>query len=289
MYKCPNKNLPEWKELERVVPEVAYTVWDLNNGYGIDKAPNGESSILFQDLLDHFDGNREAAIKTKVMIYSTSYKTWSNDRDLDTNGEPIIQDVISSPNITYNPEDFTPISQEDMRVINEVTKLYEKIQKGLKDRLNSIKRYTVKNPKVWNQLQTTIQQLANSETEEGIYQFLQHIDESINDSIKFLSKPTKNISAKQIRQLSNDYIGFYKPLMDDIIYLFDTTDIFKDKPNYDTIKELANTLSQQIDSVNNKFINVLKSKGYSMLQQYLTELGMPQNMIQDTINWLDVR
>ena len=287
MYKCPNKNLPEWKELERVVPEVAYTVWDLNNGHGIDKAPNGEPSILFQDLLDHFDGNREAAIKAKVMIFSTSYKTWSNGKDLDANKEPIISDVISSPSVTYNPEDFTPIPQEDMRVINEVTKLYEKIQKGLKDRLNSIKRYTVKNPKVWNQLQTVIQQLANSETEEGIYQFLQHIDESINDSIKFLSKPTKNISAKQIRQLSNDYIGFYKPLMDDIIYLFDTTDIFKDKPNYDTIKELANTLSQQIDSVNNKFINVLKSKGYSMLQQYLTELGMPQNMIQDTINWLD--
>lgn len=287
MYKCPNKNLPEWKELERVVPEVAHTVWDLNNGHGIDKAPNGEPSILFQDLLDHFDGDREAAIKAKVMIFSTSYKTWSNGKDLDANKEPIITDVISSPSVTYNPEDFTPIPQEDMRVINEVTKLYEKIQKGLKDRLNSIKRYTVKNPKVWNQLQTTIQQLANSETEEGIYQFLQHIDESINDSIKFLSKPTKNISAKQIRQLSNDYVGFYKPLMDDIIYLFDTTDIFKDKPNYDTIKELANTLSQQIDSVNNKFINVLKSKGYSMLQQYLTELGMPQNMIQDTINWLD--
>lgn len=586
MYKCPNKNLPEWKELERVVPEVAYTVWDLNNGYGIDKAPNGEPSILFQDLLDHFDGDREAAIKTKVNVFSNEFKSWFDNRSItflkqdngsidylfstnpelekvgtkdeykqylntifpnskvsevywhgtdsdfsegiqntkkgkgsgapetkgemyfnrqpwaslqyisginrkipdkdgynnwvklwwelkeilgngrmqnddwksivigpdirqeipnkkgvfnrneggengsflkerkarygyenksdkeffeevfgirygkdtfqdwvnnnanifrqiwntkqvkkgmypvllniqnpiveqnqntyyeeerklmtsakqnnndsiisnssknefnsdvivmlypqkdvhilgtyqdiqqfkewkktsnaskivDENGEPLLSELLSSSTVTYNPEDFTPIPQEDMRVINEVTKLYEKIQKGLKDRLNSIKRYTVKNPKVWNQLQTTIQQLANSETEEGIYQFLQHIDESINDSIKFLSKPTKNISAKQIRQLSNDYIGFYKPLMDDIIYLFDTTDIFKDKPNYDTIKELANTLSQQIDSVNNKFINVLKSKGYSMLQQYLTELGMPQNMIQDTINWLD--
>lgn len=586
MYKCPNKNLPEWKELERVVPEVAYTVWDLNNGYGIDKAPNGEPSILFQDLLDHFDGDREEAIKTKVKVFTNEFKNWFNNRSVtflkqdngsidylfstnpelekvgtkdeykqylntifpnskvsevywhgtdsdfsegiqntkkgkgsgapetkkemyfnrqpwaslqyisginrkipdkdgynnwvklwwelkeilgngrmqnddwksivigpdirqeipnkkgvfnrneggengsflkerkarygyenksdkeffeevfgirygkdtfqdwvnnnanifrqiwntkqvkkgmypvllniqnpiveqnqntyyeeerklmtsakqnnndsiisnssknefnsdvivmlypqkdvhilgtyqdiqqfkewkktsnaskivDENGEPLLSELLSSSTVTYNPEDFTPIPQEDMRVINEVTKLYEKIQKGLKDRLNSIKRYTVKNPKVWNQLQTTIQQLANSETEEGIYQFLQHIDESINDSIKFLSKPTKNISAKQIRQLSNDYIGFYKPLMDDIIYLFDTTDIFKDKPNYDTIKELANTLSQQIDSVNNKFINVLKSKGYSMLQQYLTELGMPQNMIQDTINWLD--
>lgn len=586
MYKCPNKNLPEWKELERVVPEVAYTVWDLNNGHGIDKAPNGEPSILFQDLLDHFDGDREAAIKTKVNVFSNEFKSWFDNRSVtflkqdngsidylfstnpelekvgtkdeykqylntifpnskvsevywhgtdsdfsegiqntkkgkgsgapetkkemyfnrqpwaslqyisginrkipdkdgynnwvklwwelkeilgngrmqnddwksivigpdirqeipnkegvfnrneggengsflkerkalygyenktdkeffeevfgirygkdtfqdwvdnnakvfrqiwntkqvkkgmypvllnvqnpiieenqntyyeeqrglmtsakqnnndaiisnrsknefnsdvivmlypqkdvhilgtyqdiqqfkewkktsnaskivDENGEPLLSELLSSSTVTYNPEDFTPIPQEDMRVINEVTKLYEKIQKGLKDRLNSIKRYTVKNPKVWNQLQTVIQQLANSETEEGIYQFLQHIDESINDSIKFLSKPTKNISAKQIRQLSNDYIGFYKPLMDDIIYLFDTTDIFKDKPNYDTIKELANTLSQQIDSVNNKFINVLKSKGYSALQQYLTELGMPQNMIQDTINWLD--
>lgn len=586
MYKCPNKNLPEWKELERVVPEVAYTVWDLNNGHGIDKAPNGEPSILFQDLLDHFDGDREEAIKTKVKVFTNEFKNWFNNRSVtflkqdngsidylfstnpelekvgtkdeykqylntifpnskvsevywhgtdsdfsegiqntkkgkgsgapetkkemyfnrqpwaslqyisginrkipdkdgynnwvklwwelkeilgngrmqnddwksivigpdirqeipnkkgvfnrneggengsflkerkarygyenksdkeffeevfgirygkdtfqdwvnnnanifrqiwntkqvkkgmypvllniqnpiveqnqntyyeeerklmtsakqnnndsiisnssknefnsdvivmlypqkdvhilgtyqdiqqfkewkktsnaskivDENGEPLLSELLSSSTVTYNPEDFTPIPQEDMRVINEVTKLYEKIQKGLKDRLNSIKRYTVKNPKVWNQLQTTIQQLANSETEEGIYQFLQHIDESINDSIKFLSKPTKNISAKQIRQLSNDYIGFYKPLMDDIIYLFDTTDIFKDKPNYDTIKELANALSQQIDSVNNKFINVLKSKGYSMLQQYLTELGTPQNMIQDTINWLD--
>lgn len=68
-----------------------------------------------------------------------------------------------------------------MRVINEVTKLYEKIQKGLKDRLNSIKRYTVKNPKVWNQLQTTIQQLANSETEEGIYiNSYSRFDESID-------------------------------------------------------------------------------------------------------------
>lgn len=287
MYKCPNKNLPEWKELERVVPEVAYTIWDMNDGHGIDKAPNGEPSILFQDLLTHFNNDRDVAIREKAKIFSSTYTEWSKDKVLDENGEPFLTDVISSPTVTYDSTEFTPIPQEDMRVINEVTKLYEKIQKGLKDRLNSIKRYTVKNPKVWNQLQTTIQQLANSETEEGIYQFLQHIDESINDSIKFLSKPTKNISAKQIRQLSNDYVGFYKPLMDDIIYLFDTTDIFKDKPNYDTIKELANTLSQQIDSVNNKFINVLKSKGYSMLQQYLTELGMPQNMIQDTINWLD--
>ena len=65
MYKCPNKNLPEWKELEKVVPEVAYTIWDMNNGHGIDKAPNGEPSILFDNLIQKL-GNREEAIKAKL-------------------------------------------------------------------------------------------------------------------------------------------------------------------------------------------------------------------------------
>jgi hypothetical protein len=51
MIKCPNKNLSEWKELEETVPNMAYVIWNENNGYGIDKAPNGEPSILFQDLL----------------------------------------------------------------------------------------------------------------------------------------------------------------------------------------------------------------------------------------------
>lgn len=286
MYKCPNKNLPEWKELERVVPEVAYTIWDMNNGYGIDKAPNREPSILFQDLLDHL-GDRNEAIKAKAMIYSTSYQTWSSGKTLDVNGEPFFSDVISSPSVTYNPDDFTPISQEDMRVINQVTKTYDRIQKGLKDRLNSVKRYTVKNPKVWNQLQAIIQQLSNSETEEGMYQFMMHINDSIEASIKFLEKPIADINTRQIKQLSNDYIDFYKPLMDNIIYLIDTTDIFKDNPNYDDIKSLALQLSQQLESVNNRFNNVRKAKGYSILEQYLTEQGMPQSMIQDTINWLD--
>lgn len=287
MYKCPNKNLPEWKELERVVPEVAYTIWDMNDGHGIDKAPNGEPSVLFQDLLTHFNNDRDAAIREKAKIFSSTYTEWSKDKVLDENGEPFLTDVISSPTVTYDSTEFTPISQDDMRVINEVSRLYDKIQKGLKDRLNSIKHYTVKNPRVWNELQTVIQKLSNSETEQGILQFLNHVDESLNDSIKFLEKPVDSINARQIRQLSKDYVGFYKPLMDNIIYLLDTTDIFKDKPDYNYIKELATNASQQMDSINNRFSNVLKSKGYSVLQQYSSELGMPQSMIQDAINWLD--
>ena len=296
MYKCPNKNLPEWKELERVVPEAAYTIWDLNNGHGLDKAPNGEPSKLFSDLLNHLSGNRDAALREKAKIFTESYKTWFGDwlsnpdnltKQLDGNKEPLIQDVVSASTVTYNPEDIKQLSEDDTRVINEVTKTYDTILKGLKSRLKSIKRYTQQNPKLQNQLTQLITKLSNAETECGILEFIQHLSESITDSINFLNKPISEINARQIRQLSNDYVGFYKPLLDNLMYLLDTTDIFKDKPEYNDIKNVITQLSQQMNSVNNRFMNVLKSKGYAQLQSYLASLGMPQNMIQDTINWLD--
>lgn len=440
MFKCPNKNLPEWKELEKVVPEVAYTVWDMNNGYGIDKAPNGEPSILFKDLLQYHKGNREEAIKSKVIIYSNKFKTddesnyfnlnsidtskvdiqvydrektlgfknkalkisikgqpakgwfelvkdneygqfsvhfktatektgvttlsdgteiqpstkeersilwqqlynaipngatvstWgslsaeglhaidklgnfngmvktgerqvikkkTNDQvnipiytkndntAVDQNGEPIINSVLQQQSsIILLPDDFNHISEEDIRVLNNISNVYVDIQRGLKNRLNSVKKYSTKNPKVWSQLQSIIQKLSNSEVEQGILQFMQHIEESINESINFLNKPIDSINARQIRQLSQDYVGFYKPLVDDIVLLMDTTDIFKDFAEYATIQEQADLLQRQLTRVNNRFINILKQKGYKYIREYLKEQGMPSSMIQDTINWLD--
>lgn len=287
MYKCPNKNLPEWKELEKVVPEVAYTIWDMNNGHGIDKAPNGEPSILFQNLLKEFEDDRDRAIRTKARIFSKSFQDSIANYTLDENGEPYIQDIIKDDTVTYDSADYVIPSDDELRTLKEISDVYTKIQKGLKDRLNAIKRYSSKNPKVWRDLQNLIQKLSNSETEQGIIQFLEHVRDSLKDSQNFLSKPIDEINAKQIRQLSNDYVGFYKPLIDNIQYIIDTTDIFKDQDNYQDIINLAKNMAQSISTVNNKFMNVLKSKGYSYLSQYLRQQGMPDNMIQDTINWLD--
>ena len=284
MYKCPNKNLPEWKELERVVPEVAYTIWDKNNGHGIDKAPNGEPSILFESLLQHYGNNREEAIKAKSVIYSSNF-IMSLD-DIDQNGEPYIDYVINN-DITYQDAEFPTIDENIMRSINEISNLYQDIQKGLKDRLNSIKRYSNRNPKVYQQLQALIQKLANSETEQGIIQFVQHINDTIESSIQFLSQPVDNINAKQIRQLSNDYVGFYKPLIENIQYILDTTDYFKDLDNYHDFEESVYELSSALNTINNRFINILKNKGYNALRDYLRKQGTPEQMISDTINWLD--
>lgn len=81
---CPNlKNeevAREFEELKNATSEAAaYHIWSLNNGNGIDKAPNGEPSKLFSDLLEHYNGDRVAAIQAKARTYSESFKSWFGD------------------------------------------------------------------------------------------------------------------------------------------------------------------------------------------------------------------
>lgn len=65
---CPNRSNPaikkEFDELVDVFGEdVAYYLWDKNQGYSIDKAPNGEPSKLFQSHLEAFSGDRVKALR----------------------------------------------------------------------------------------------------------------------------------------------------------------------------------------------------------------------------------
>lgn len=81
---CPNlKNeevAREFEELKNATSEAAaYHIWSQNNGNGIDKAPNGEPSNLFSDLLEHYNGDRVAAIQAKARTYSKSFKEWFGD------------------------------------------------------------------------------------------------------------------------------------------------------------------------------------------------------------------
>lgn len=81
---CPNlKNKEvarEFEELKNATSEAAaYHIWSLNNGNSIDKAPNGEPSKLFSDLLEHYNGDRVAAIQAKARTYSESFREWFGD------------------------------------------------------------------------------------------------------------------------------------------------------------------------------------------------------------------
>ena len=56
--------------------DAAYYVLSENNGYGLDKAPNGEPSKLYNDFLSNYNNDHSMAIRTKAMVYSDSFKNW---------------------------------------------------------------------------------------------------------------------------------------------------------------------------------------------------------------------
>lgn len=59
--------------------DAAYYVLSENNGYGLDKAPNGEPSKLYNDLLAIYNNDHSMAIRAKAMVYSDSFKNWFGD------------------------------------------------------------------------------------------------------------------------------------------------------------------------------------------------------------------
>lgn len=59
--------------------DAAYYVLSENNGYGLDKAPNGEPSKLYNDLLSIYNNDHSMAIRAKSMVYSDSFKNWFGD------------------------------------------------------------------------------------------------------------------------------------------------------------------------------------------------------------------
>lgn len=81
---CPNLHnkqvAQEYGELEDLFgPDTAHLLWSRNNGYSIDKAPNGADSILFGELLHITNGDRTSAIILKAKIYSDEFLKWFGD------------------------------------------------------------------------------------------------------------------------------------------------------------------------------------------------------------------
>lgn len=92
---CPNFSIDSVKknfdELQSMFGEdMAYLLWNRNNGYHLDKAPNGQSSKLFKGLLDLTD--RKTALTIKAKTLSNNFKEWfGNSQVVDENGEPLLE------------------------------------------------------------------------------------------------------------------------------------------------------------------------------------------------------
>ena len=76
-----------------------FYLWDKNKGHGLDKAPNGADSKLFNTLLEYF-GDRTEALLAKKKVYTHEFFNWFGDwtaaekenvsKAVDENEEPLV-------------------------------------------------------------------------------------------------------------------------------------------------------------------------------------------------------
>ena len=135
--QCLNLNIKEVKaavdELTTILgnEDAAYYIISENNGYAIDQAPNGAQSKLFSDLLSHFNGNREQAIRAKAKTFTEGFKMRlgeSQEQSIqDENGEYTIEQVIpttSEPQNVNKKEESKPKLNKEYHPAEEFTSFY---------------------------------------------------------------------------------------------------------------------------------------------------------------------
>ena len=115
--------------------ETAYTIYDLNKGHFLDEAPNGNKSILYDQILNLTNQDRQKAFQIKSDIYTEQFKEqygdWLNDKNikikLDINGEPILSEFVKKEqkiiNVTeqlFNDETSLKLNNGDTVYTNDI-------------------------------------------------------------------------------------------------------------------------------------------------------------------------
>ena len=118
---CPNLHnkqvAQEYGELEDLFgPDTAHLLWSRNNGYSIDKAPNGADSILFEELLHVTNGDRTRAIILKAKIYSDEFLKWFGDwTSEDKENVSKVVDENGEPKVMYHGTDHGDFKKFDLK------------------------------------------------------------------------------------------------------------------------------------------------------------------------------
>ena len=78
---------------------AAYGVLCMNNGFTLDKTPEGKDSKLYKDLLNYYGGNETAAIRAKALFYTDKYIADHGDWTVDGK-EPSLEVLTNeTPNL----------------------------------------------------------------------------------------------------------------------------------------------------------------------------------------------
>ena len=124
---CLMESNPEVREQIQNLADKLGTEYDIakiilqeNNGYDLDKAPNGAESKLYKDLLDSFNGDERQALIAKAKTYLQPFFNWFGNwtgddktnvsKVVDENGEPL---VVYHGSNEYGFNIFDPSKSDD--------------------------------------------------------------------------------------------------------------------------------------------------------------------------------
>lgn len=271
---CPNlKNeevAREFEELKNATSEAAaYHIWSLNNGNSIDKAPNGEPSKLFSDLLEHYNGDRVAAIQAKARTYSESFRNWfDGSKVVDENGEPLVVYHHSSDNIT----DFSVYPSK--RYYGSYFSLIPYKEYGVNQTVNFL---SIKNPYVTDVEETMefgktkelTDYIANKHV-DSLYDGMIGLNNLLPEDVKTFSNPKEileivTFNPNQVKSIDNQ--GTFST-QDNNIYLADsnTENIsqLESMQSYSNSKELLDNMDSEMATVLNDVANKINMQPVSI-------------------------
>lgn len=259
--QCLNIKNPEVAALLKEYTEIlnsenaAYYVLSENNGYGLDKTPDGESSKLFNDLLKHYNNDVAKAIKVKSIIYSNQFTPENISK-----GESSV-DVVLKANDTINKPTFVPAS------INNV---YDKLMSSIHRRMKDIQYSKYTDPNKLDELRALEFRLNQLENDKATLEFIDYMDQDINfaldETLRILSRVKEaakygnehEISNAELDLIKKGYIGFYNSIATNLQNMLDddtTFDYFNDEQLINdtklALKRIMSNYSELVRNFNN--------------------------------------
>jgi len=113
MAYCPIKTDKEFLEMMDVFGDSAYVhkLWHYNNGNPLDRDRKGNPSILFEELMELTNGDREASLRYKATVFNEGFLEFFGNwiegdykpdtHDVYENGEPFMDTFLD---YTYSEE-----------------------------------------------------------------------------------------------------------------------------------------------------------------------------------------
>ena len=235
---------------------AAYYVLSENNGYGLDKAPNGEPSKLFSDLVNHFKGNKKEAIRTKSLIYSAQFRQIRNIV-LNNDGEVSIDVLLNNSDKINNPS-YVP---------KKIHETYNKLIQALSRRIKDIQYAKYSDSKKVDELRALEFKLNQLENDQATFEFVDYmasdVISALNEVKALQTKVNENqkynnpldITSAELDMIKKGYIGFYGNIATNIQNMLDdesTFDYLNDPQLVeDTKQNLKRTVGDYYELVRN--------------------------------------